>query len=288
MLLGVQLGLEQHRNMSSFPSTTRIPSSSTANSTITRSTDEGGNINILLFMTTVFSQRHIDYFHCCWPKLVEESQLLKRAHIMIFSNNETDIDETTLQYTENLFQNSPSFEFKFAPDHEIKQIQKLHLQINRFQVGANLGMKLGVSEQWFAPYDWIIRINPDVLIRNSTWLLETMLLDPDADGVFVDCVGRTPRIHTDFFAVRPRSLSDSAFSQVEFEPNRKTIMNHEVTAHIAFTPIVQSGRARYVPNVQLSNGRCRVRGIESPIYHRHDSCRNESMICDALESWPIT
>jgi hypothetical protein len=206
---------------------------------------------------------------------------------MIFSNNETDIDETTLQYTENLFQNSPSFEFKFAPEPEIKEIQRLDNKINRFQMGANLGMKLGVSEQWFAPYDWIIRINPDVLIRNSTWLLDTMLRDPEADGIFVDCLGKTPRIHTDFFAVRPRSLADSAFSQIEFEPYSKTMLNHERTAHIAFTPIVQSGRARYVPNVQPSNGFCRLRGIESPIYHWHNSCRNESMICDALAGWPI-
>jgi hypothetical protein len=287
MQLGV--GLEEHRNQASFPSITRIPSSPTANSTITRSTDEGGNVKILLFMTTVFSQQHIDCFHCCWPKLVEQSQLLKRAHIMIFSNNETAIDEPKMQYTENLFQNSPSFEFKFAPGHKIKEIQAIDTDINYFQTGANLGMKLGVSEQWFAPYDWIIRINPDVLIRNSTWLLETMLLDPNADGIFVDCLEKkTQKFHADFFAIRPRSLSDSAFSHMELEFHYKTMLNHERTAYIAFTPIVQSGRARYVPNVQPSNGYCRVRGRESPIYNGHDSCRNESMICDALAGWPIT
>jgi hypothetical protein len=248
------------------------------------------NVRILLFVTTIYSQKHQNYFKCCWPKLMEKSQLLKRADVMIFSNNMTELNSTTLEPTRQVFEsnNNPNyhFEIKFATNTELQEIRDEKLKVNKFQRGANLGVKLGVSKQWFAPYDWVIRINPDVLIRNSTWIWETMQ-DSNVDGIFIQCHERIPRIHTDFFAVRPRAMSVSAFAQMEFEQYSKTMLNHEITAHKAFQPILESNRYRYLPDVYPSNGFCRARGLHSPVYHAHDSCRNESMICDALEGHDI-
>jgi hypothetical protein len=96
VLGGVQVGLDYHqRNMASFEPPNQSSVISEKNETTrTWSTTVGGNNNdekvkILLFITTLYSKQHVNYFHCCWPKLVEQSQLFQHAHIIIFSNNDT-------------------------------------------------------------------------------------------------------------------------------------------------------------------------------------------------------
>jgi hypothetical protein len=89
---------------------------------------------------------------------------------------------------------------------------------------------------WFDDYDWVIRLNPDVLIRNDTWLISTMMND-SIDAIFHDCYNRKlypsnhddkndvvenenddngdhptlsssiPQFHTDFTAFRPRAIN---------------------------------------------------------------------------------
>jgi hypothetical protein len=62
----------------------------------------------------------------------------------------------------------------------------------------------GVEEKWFDEYDWVIRLNPDVLILDDKWLLEIMR-NSSIDGIFQDCT--VCLLHTDFFAVRPRAVN---------------------------------------------------------------------------------
>lgn len=78
--------------------------------------------------------------------------------------------------------------------------------------GAILALTRALEGKWFDAYDWIIRINPDVIIRDERFLLDNML-DKDVDGIFASCyrnnctAGCTGNlVHTDFFAVRPRIL----------------------------------------------------------------------------------
>ena len=61
----------------------------------------------------------------------------------------------------------------------------------------------------------MVRVNPDVLIRNDTFLLESMAND-NISGIFVDCLDKSclnericndRQIHTDFFAIRPSAVS---------------------------------------------------------------------------------
>jgi hypothetical protein len=54
------------------------------------------NIQILLFVTTIFSQKHQNYFKCCWPRLIKKSQLLRCADVMIFSKTMTELNSTIL------------------------------------------------------------------------------------------------------------------------------------------------------------------------------------------------
>mmetsp|Transcript_42026 Transcript_42026/g.101028 ORF Transcript_42026/g.101028 Transcript_42026/m.101028 type:complete len:619 (+) Transcript_42026:387-2243(+) len=182
---------------------------------------------ILLFLTTIFSQSHIEHFECCWPRLLERSKFLReQVDVMIFSNNMTAVPSNVLVQTQVLFRHNPSFRIVYAPQQELDYIDDLRngknttltvgqrpnmAKANAFQYGANLGMKLGfllknknknteakdspVEDEelrrrrrksnissvadsgggWFYDYDWIIRINPDVLIRNSTFLRDIMM-----------------------------------------------------------------------------------------------------------------
>jgi hypothetical protein len=256
-----------------------------------RSNNDSSNpkdLKILLFITTIFSENHLRHLSCCWPKLMEHSKLLPNVDVMMFVSNTTKVPKVHLWNTQALFAGNPSYTVKYPSPDDLDPIQTYD-KINRFQMSANLGPKLGFSNGWFDDYDWVIRINPDVLIRNSTWLLQTMH-DPTVDGIFVNCKGRHPRIHTDFFAVRPHSkwLPKHAFEQMVLEPWSKILYNHEGTAHKYFTPIIKSKRHRYLPDADDSRGYCRVRGEHTSVFHGHTNCKNEQGVCDALENYSIS
>jgi hypothetical protein len=40
---------------------------------------------------------------------------------------------------------------------------------------------------WFDGYDWIVQLNPDVLINHDTWILEQMV-HTCVDAIFYHCV----------------------------------------------------------------------------------------------------
>ncbi|KAG7373802.1 hypothetical protein IV203_012897 [Nitzschia inconspicua] len=262
------------------------------------------NQKILLFITTIFSESHMKVFSCCWPKLMEQSQFLPYVDVMVFANNNTEIPQSNLVLAESVFLNNPSYTVQFAPVEDVKYIEAQH-EHNMFQLGANLGPKLAFQNGWFEPYDWIIRINPDVFIRNSTWIQQSMN-DPSIEGIFVNCNGEyySPnrrQLHTDFFAVRPNALmkyhplpDDTPFSRMELEswsPSRtskqKYFLNHETTAYRYFSPMIKAGASRYLPDAEDSKGNCRIRGVTASVFHGHDSCIDNSNVCEGLADWNI-
>eukprot|EP00429_Kryptoperidinium_foliaceum_P039801 CAMPEP_0176159436 /NCGR_PEP_ID=MMETSP0120_2-20121206/81560_1 /TAXON_ID=160619 /ORGANISM="Kryptoperidinium foliaceum, Strain CCMP 1326" /LENGTH=128 /DNA_ID=CAMNT_0017496853 /DNA_START=110 /DNA_END=493 /DNA_ORIENTATION=- len=127
-------------------------------------------------------------------------------------------------------------------------------------------MHQGMVQKWFADYPWVIRIHPDVLIRKSSWILETMK-DESVDGIFVQCNADPWKIHGDFYAVRPTALPEDAFSEIVAE--FKGMGNHEMTVAKEFKPIIDSNRHRWLPGNDDSMGVCRVRGSQSPVVHDH-------------------
>jgi len=286
-------------------------------------------------ITTVFSENHIRHFSCCWPQLMAHSQLLPFVDVLIFSNNQSAIPDSELDQARRLFATNPSLKFKFSTLAELQRfVWNDHINNNKnetkeviakiasrknpnqFQKGANLGLRLGFQYGWFDDYDWLIRINPDVLIRNSTWIVR-QLLKKHKDGIFVDCRSVHNRIHTDFFAVRPKVLIrqaqvqartklqiesttnastssiDLPFSNMSLEPWSRYMVNHEATAFKYFwPPILKRRRHTYLPDNADSHGFCRVRGPKSSVVHSHDNCKHgnktTTVVCDALEGWTIT
>mmetsp|Transcript_17696 Transcript_17696/g.39229 ORF Transcript_17696/g.39229 Transcript_17696/m.39229 type:complete len:140 (-) Transcript_17696:464-883(-) len=128
-----------------------------------------------------------------------------------------------------------------------------------------------VDNGWFAPYDWIVRLNPDVLIRDDEFLLRTMR-NESVDGIFAMCPN-PGRVHTDFFAVRPKVIAEGAFHCPQLPPH----FTAELQAMDEFGPIIKAKRHVWLPNVRHNGVACRILGRDAPVVHDHallDQCRN--------------
>jgi len=107
----------------------------------------------------------------------------------------------------------------------------------RFRWGSRIDVLL--------PYNPIIRVNADVPIRRSTWLVETMN-NPSVDGI---------------------SLEDAS---ADIVPAVGVGMgNHEMAAAKEVHPIIDANQNRRLPENAHSNRSCRVRGGRSSVAHNH-------------------
>lgn len=253
----------------------------------------------LVYMTTIFSEHHQNVFKHCWPELLKKSKLLQTADIIIFSNNNTEVEQSTISFVQELFSKNPSFRFEFASNHTLWEMQNPYVRnksirnnrLNKFQFGANEAVHQGFANSWFSNFSWIMRINPDVMIVNSTWILQTMK-DPTVDGIFVDCQWKPdqPKIHTDFFVVRPSTCRGNAFGEM-VQTHDGGPLNHEMTAGKEFEHIIRANRHRWLPDNRPSRTLCRVRGPQSSVIHDHNILEvgpNGTITCRMLESLNIT
>lgn len=250
---------------------------------------------VLIYITTVYSDVHRQYLACCWPRLLAQSNLFRKAHFIMFSNNVTQLDDVYLMEVKTMFLSYgvQSFEFKFADGtHELQVLQqmsreekmesqkskKVAKQLQKHsmakQWGANMAMSIGISQGWFQSYDWMARINPDVLIRQSDFIVHHVD-DPLIDAIVAPC--ESDQVNTDFFAVRPSALPSDAFEVMQDSPTQTIYYpgmpryNHEVTARTNFRSILEQKRYTTVPNLARMKKICRVRGNQAPVYHAHDS-----------------
>jgi hypothetical protein len=132
-----------------------------------------------------------------------------------------------------------------------------------YQAGAMQALQVGTQCAWWNGYNWVVRVNPDVIIRNDKWLTDTMARS-DVDAIVVDCFkGRNsgPNFHTDFSVFRPQAVDLDALLRVN--PNSE----RHYTA--AIQPIFKAGRYRELPGYDNPRGICRVRGQWSPVIHEH-------------------
>jgi len=134
-----------------------------------------------------------------------------------------------------------------------------------YQKGAIMALNEAIDNNWFKNYDWVMRINPDVFVRNESFLLQMMLND-DVDGIFVDCYSMcnssrctAKKVHTDFFVIRPVVLPKHSFYV------RK---NAEKTFTGYTRATREGGRDRWLPGT-TQRGMCRVTGENSPVIHSH-------------------
>jgi len=206
-------------------------------------------LRILIFITTHLSGSHMQFLQRCWPSLANNLALVQHADVMLSSAK--PVPESMLR--------------EFFPG---KNVTVRLFKNPGYQRGAMLSMEQGLLEHWFSGYDWVIRVNPDVIILEDDWLIKTML-DQNAAGIFTDCKSRCtepfctiPSHNSDFFAFRVSEMPSDAFSRYSSSASA------ESQAKLAFFHMYISGKDRWLPGTRQGN-LCRVRGPYTPVLHSH-------------------
>lgn len=217
------------------------------------------NFRPLLFITTHMSDAHIWYLLSCWPPAMQHSQILAKSDVMVYLTSSIEQKDDLRRH------------INILRDRFQHQNLTIHLKTNPgYEEGAMAAMKDAALEKWFEGYDWVVRLNPDVIIRNETFILDTMQNDHNATGILIDCDSKNPlsMINTDFFAIKPSALDKNAFMNVS--------MDVTVEGHFSIdirNSIINKGNHRWVPGSQPTWHTCRAgfgREMESAdVVHHH-------------------
>ncbi|KAL9187654.1 hypothetical protein ACHAXT_006032 [Thalassiosira profunda] len=173
---------------------------------------------------------------------MRHSELLARADVMVYLTSSTG-EKAEVDVLRETFRD---------------QSLTVHLRENPgYEAGAMAAMKDAMVEDWFRGYDWVVRLNPDVIIRNDTFLLRTMTHDRTATGVLIDCDREKSlsAINTDFFAIKPSALGKDAFLNVSMEGGQ-TVEGH--FARDVRESIIDKGNHRWMPGSQPTWHTCRA------------------------------
>lgn len=222
---------------------------------------------ILLFITTHITEWHMKALQQCWPYIIQNSKLVAMADIFIFSTNTNQTESKVMLSTiDKLFvPANDMYSRTYNKQQTPRNVTFLAHENPGYQEGSNLALKeAAVHPNWFTGYDWIVRINPDVLIYNDTWILDIMTHDINALSILVDCTGGI--IQTDFMAFRPESFPRTHYANM---PNLGA--NAEQTATSFFAEHVTNGGVRWLQG-HIQTGICRVgyQNDRSPVIHDHE------------------
>jgi len=222
-------------------------------------------LRIALFITSHGSLHHESFMECM-PQILRKSPGLSQADVILYMGTH---DTLAVARFRKLLDRWPCGN------------KSMHVGSNPgYQKGAMLAAHMGFSQGWFDGYDWVIRVNPDVLIHDESKLL-SLMGDPGNWGVFADCTnhmckdhsGCRGRIHTDFFAVRPEHVDKDAFKNWNRAPSA------ERQANVAFSNIIEARREAWIWGNHI-DGACRIRG--GGIWH------DQSRLCEDVrqqEPW---
>ncbi|CAE7596231.1 unnamed protein product [Symbiodinium sp. CCMP2592] len=195
-----------------------------------------------IFMTTHWSKQHQSFLPC-WETAVQQLPLLQNADLILYTSaNLSNADMEPLRFR-NFF---------------VKHYKNPGYQQGAMQAVIHGFGPKGHMEKWFAGYDWVVRLNPDVLILQDQWLRETME-NASVDGIFGECKGGL--IQTDFFAVRPQAVDYTRMDMCQQWPYAET--HFRCVVH----NILKSRRYTLVKGGQSAE--CHIVGGNSPIVHNH-------------------
>ena len=224
---------------------------------------------ILLYITTHMSDRHRSALEYVWPYAVNASNLLSQADVLLhYSTPTTSAEEQEEQL-------SPHHLMKTAFGPSGNNVTILRSRQNPgYQEGAIQAILDALENDWFTPYDWIIRVNPDVIIRNDTWIIHQMLDTENKVGaILVDCGDKYLNsakysVHSDFSIFQPKYIQVPSSPKEEIEEEKSI-----ATAEKHFSKIIEevwtTGRAAILPDNDPNHGICRVRGHKSSVVHDH-------------------
>jgi hypothetical protein len=230
---------------------------------------------ILIYITSHMSASHEEFLHRCWPYVLSNSKLVQMADIKVFLNGEVER------------QNADAEVFRYVFHEKVKQNRlSIHQVENEgYQEGAIAAMAMAHKHGWFEGYDWVVRVNPDVIIRNDTWILETIMNSEEENvaGIFVDCEWKCNqtkhcesegyRIHSDFTAFKPTALSQTT-SWNESD-------NAETLNQIVFSSTVANGQDRWlVDSIPDLKSICRLsENDDASVTHYGDHSNGNALRC---------
>ncbi|GFH49193.1 hypothetical protein CTEN210_05669 [Chaetoceros tenuissimus] len=166
-------------------------------------------------------------------------------NLTIYFQNDTEKIQNR-EYVENA--KIPSSYFKFLSNNYSQN----SVEERSKQTGAMQAIGDAFNKGLFSGYDWVIRVNPDVIIRNETQIINYILNDPDATAILVDCwVYRRKTypylptlVHTDFFAFKPGALSKDTFKKYFGIDNAEATFTMQIE-----DTILKAGRHRWLENI---------------------------------------
>jgi hypothetical protein len=228
------------RNHQMFSLETTLTTNTLSNKVLSEERiDRGVFPKVLIFITSHFSASHITFFQRCWPYSIAKSLLLQSSDILVFSNGATNRSLLQRLFAHNRLE-----------IHEVNENPG-------YEKGANEALELAGLYGWFESYDWVIRLNPDVIIRNDTEILK-LIMDPDLDGIFVNCLpGRGELLHTDWSAFRPAALPERKFasnrlhSEAKFTIDMKAILTSRSFVWLPHSHPEKFGSCRVVGDVVI-------------------------------------
>jgi hypothetical protein len=214
-------------------------------------------LKIAVFMTSHLSEKHLKFLNQCWPYASGYLPLLQNSHLILYTSAEPPQDALDrMQFksvTVRRYIDPPSGGNETETEN-VKQMGAKRAMVDPF-------LK---ENRWFDEYDWVIRLNPDVLIRRDTWIRQTML-NASVDGIFVDFSSkRTARLHSDFYAFRPSTANDTALID-----NFYTKPTAETHLYSGFIDSIRRKRVAWLPGARTRRNWARLIGIESPVIHFH-------------------
>ena len=209
------------------------------------------SLKVMLYITTHMSPQHVWYLKSCWLPALQNSVLLRTSDVVVYlnptKNDTTKLLEEAKQLLKGTFSN---------------QNLTIHHRSNPgYQEGAKAAISDAVREGWFHGYDWVIRMNPDVIIRDDTLMLDIIQNDPNATAILLNCISSNSRpiVHTDFFAIKPGALGTAADNVLNSTTTAISIDNAErsFTKSIS-ADILEKGNHRWIEAASPRNGMCRA------------------------------
>jgi hypothetical protein len=205
---------------------------------------------MLLYITTHWSQEHTDAFRLVWPVVVAKSTLLQEADVFLHTTT------------------APPHGFLdsiFVDNHIRVEV----VNNTGYQQGAKKAMKDAVDNGWFTGYEWVMRVNPDVIMRNDTWIRQQMR-NFTVDAILDNCKPTFTEyvVHTDFFVMRPERISLEEFANAAVVDSTSKANRAEPQATRVFRPNCDNGTVAWLYGSEKPTGHCRVGGPLSPVVHK--------------------
>ena len=212
-------------------------------------------MRLLMYFTTFPKRQHLDVFETCWPALISRGKVLRSADVLVFLGGKAT-NEQLSRWRSAVRKLGVKATLRHDPSNP------------GYQQGAMRAVHVLMQNGWWRGYDWVVRLNPDVLIYDDAYL-QRFLLDRKLSAVLANCgryVVEAPRktkwaglgkVQTDFFAMRPSRIPKGAFA------DWKSAGNAEVQATRVFWDIIKGKECAWlVPLNQDADG-CRTRGLDS-------------------------